>query len=219
MNSLLIFGATGRTGRHLAIRASAAGKIVTGVSRRPGNADNGGATLRAADALVPESLPPLFAEARPDAVVWLAGGGDLRVEDEGAIAVIEATIVHGVRRFILVSSLGCGSSRARASERLLAAIGDILAAKTRAEDHLRATQLDWTIIRAGGLTEATATGRARLFQGDEHHGLIARSDLAGLILTVVDDGATIGRVKVAIDPTIEYPAQPMTMPPQYPDGQ
>ncbi|MGH3173034.1 MAG: NAD(P)-binding oxidoreductase [Streptosporangiaceae bacterium] len=65
----------------------------------------------------------------------------------------------GVRRFVQVSSMGAGQPPAPGRGEVWAAY---ITAKTAAEADLRARDLDWTILRLGGLTGAPATGRIRL---------------------------------------------------------
>ena len=57
----------------------------------------------------------------------------------------------GVRRFVQVSSMGAGQPPGRDGDEVWAAY---ITAKTAAEDDLRARDLDWTILRPGGLTDA-----------------------------------------------------------------
>ncbi|MCK7473872.1 MAG: NAD(P)H-binding protein [Rhodopseudomonas palustris] len=100
-----------------------------------------------------------------------------------------------------MSSLACGDSRAYASERIIAAIGPVLEAKTRAEDHLRALDLDWTIIRPGGLTEGEPTGNGALYEDPRVHGRISRADLAEMVLKCLDAPGSIKRVLATVDRT------------------
>ena len=65
----------------------------------------------------------------------------------------------GVRRFVQVSSMGAGQPPRPGTGEVRAAC---ITAKTAAEADLRARDLDWTIVRPGGLTDAPATGRIRL---------------------------------------------------------
>jgi uncharacterized protein YbjT (DUF2867 family) len=114
-----------------------------------------------------------------------------------------------VRRIVPVSSLGCGDSRRYASDKLLAAIGAVLDAKTRAEDQLHSLDLDWTIVRAGGLTDGEATGGGALYEDPRVHGRISRADLAGLILTCLAAEDTVHKVLSAVDrATLSGPPDP-----------
>ncbi|NJL50329.1 MAG: NAD(P)H-binding protein [Blastochloris sp.] len=138
--------------------------------------------------------------AIPDAAISTIGsGGDLRADDEGVRNIADACLAEGVRRLIVVTSLGCGGSRAYASARLLEAIGEVLAAKTRAEAHIVTLALDWTIVRPGGLIDGEANGRGALFEDERVHGRITCRDLAALLLALARDGGSAGRILSAVD--------------------
>uniref|UniRef100_Q07LU8 NAD-dependent epimerase/dehydratase n=1 Tax=Rhodopseudomonas palustris (strain BisA53) TaxID=316055 RepID=Q07LU8_RHOP5 len=209
---LLVFGATGGTGRHLVGFAQAHGIAVHACGRDPqrlaaaATAD-GWTAVDFSDAVEVERVVRAVA---PDAIVSTIGGGlpDGRLIDEvGNIAISNAARATGVRRVIQISSLACGDSRPFASERIVAAIGPVLDAKTRAEDQLRSLDLDWTIIRPGGLTDAEPTGEGALYDDPRVHGWISRADLAVLVLKSLSAPATIHRALSAVD-RASLPAEP-----------
>ena len=210
---LLVFGATGRTGSRLVDLAHGAGWSVTAAVRDPTRTHlvAAGSAIAVADALSRPQVEAALDEARPDVVVSALGGrGDTMVDDLGVGNLADACATAGIRRLIVVTSLGCGGSRAHASPRLLEAIGEVLAAKTRGEDALVASDLDWTIVRPGGLGDETATGRAVLVEDETVHGRIACADLARLLLYLVDDPSSIRRILSAVDPSL--PIVPRTTP-------
>jgi uncharacterized protein YbjT (DUF2867 family) len=65
-----------------------------------------------------------------------------------------------------------------------------ITAKTAAEADLRARDLDWTIVRPGGLTDAPATGRIRLAAPPVPRGTIPRADVAAVIAALLGDTGT-----------------------------
>jgi len=204
---MLIFGAAGRTGGHLLALARAAGWCVVAAARDPARVAAADETL-VCDVLSREATVAAVRRARPDVVVSTLGGrDDLSVDDFGVRNVADACLATDARRLIVVTSLGCGGSRRHASPRLLAAIGDVLAAKTRAEDHIVATGLDWTLVRPGGLVEAEPTGGGVLVDDETAHGSISCADLAGLLLRLALDAASVRQVFSAIDPTRPTPAR------------
>lgn len=201
---ILVFGATGRTGRHLVARAAREGLAVCAAGRDPVQLDALGSGIVGFPVEVSDAsaVHALTRTVSPDAIVSLIGGaasGGGFIDEGGNIAVSDAARAAGVRRIIQVSSLGCGDSRRYASERLLAAIGSVLDAKTRAEDHLRSLDLDWTIVRPGGLTDGEATGGGVLYDDPRIHGRIARADLAALVLTCLAAQDTMHKVLSAVD--------------------
>ncbi|HKA99104.1 MAG TPA: NAD(P)-binding oxidoreductase, partial [Streptosporangiaceae bacterium] len=65
-----------------------------------------------------------------------------------------------------------------------------ITAKTAAEDDLRSRDLDWTIVRPGGLTDAAATGRVRLAAPPVPRGTVSRADVAAVIAALLDQPGT-----------------------------
>jgi uncharacterized protein YbjT (DUF2867 family) len=130
-----------------------------------------------------------------DAVVFAAGGGpDGNIERKrtvdlgGSLKSIEGAKTAGARRFVQISAIGV-------DEPVTADAGDVwtayVEAKRDADAALRASDLDWTIIRPGGLTDEDATGQVRLAEKVDR-GQIPRADVAALIAAALDDPATIG---------------------------
>ena len=129
-----------------------------------------------------------------DAVVFAAGAGpgsgSARKETMdygGAVKLIAAAKQAGVGRYVIVSSMGANPN----------ATGDetftvYLRAKGRADDAVRASGLDTTVVRPGGLTNDAGTGRVRL--GEKlPRGQVTRDDVAAVLVAVLDSPSTIGR--------------------------
>src|ERR1700746_222181 len=111
-----------------------------------------------------EEVAVLLAGA--DAVVFAAGAGPGSgiprkdsVDRAASVLMADAAERAGVRRFVQVSSMGAGQQRRPGSDEVWAGY---ITAKTAAEADLRGRDLDWTILRPGGLTDAPPTGRIRL---------------------------------------------------------
>ncbi|VTR77738.1 SDR family oxidoreductase [Cellulomonas hominis] len=130
-----------------------------------------------------------------DAVVFAAGAGpgsgaDRKdTVDRGAAALLADAAEHaGVRRYVLVSSVGAGAEPPAGTDEVFAAY---LRAKTAAEDDLRGRALSWTILRPGGLTDDAGTGHVRL--GPEiPRGKVPRDDVAAVLLALLDEPRTAG---------------------------
>ncbi|MFT0876126.1 SDR family oxidoreductase [Rhodopseudomonas sp. G2_2311] len=209
---VLIFGATGRTGRHLVTQGIARGWTVFVAGRDLARLNElaGIAGVASVDVADTTSVAGALNGLRPQAIISTIGGAGpdaLLIDEVGNNAITDAAVACGVRRVLQVSSLACGDSRAYASERIIAAIGPVLDAKTRAEGHLRNAALDWTIVRPGGLTDGEPTGQGALYDDPRVHGRIARADLATLLLDALATPASIGRVLSAVDRTT-LPAEP-----------
>ncbi len=129
-----------------------------------------------------------------DAVVFAAGAGpgsgSARKETMdygGAVKLIAAAKQAGVGRYVIVSSMGANPN----------ATGDetftvYLRAKGRADDAVRASGLDATVVRPGGLTNDAGTGRVRLGESLPR-GQVTRDDVAAVLVAVLDSPSTIGR--------------------------
>jgi uncharacterized protein YbjT (DUF2867 family) len=129
-----------------------------------------------------------------DAVVFAAGAGPgsgARRKDTvdlaASVLMADAAGRAGVRRFVQVSSMGAGQPPRPGSDEVWAAY---ITAKTAAEADLRARNLDWTILRPGGLTDAPATGKIRLAAPPVPGGTVPRADVAAVIAALLDNPDT-----------------------------
>jgi uncharacterized protein YbjT (DUF2867 family) len=106
------------------------------------------------------------------------------MDRDGAVRLIEAAKAGGIGRYVIVSSRGADAG----------AEGDgfaaYLRAKGEADEAVRASGLDWTIVRPGALVNEPGTGRVRTDTGD---GQIPREDVAATLVAVLDTPATAGR--------------------------
>jgi uncharacterized protein YbjT (DUF2867 family) len=126
-----------------------------------------------------------------DAVVFAAGAGPGSgvprkdsVDRGASVLMADAAGRAGVRRFMQVSSMGAGQPPSPGGDEAWAAY---ITAKTAAEDDLRARDLDWTILRPGGLTDAPPAGLVRLAAPPVPRGSIPRADVAAVIAGLLDD--------------------------------
>ncbi|MET0589892.1 MAG: NAD(P)H-binding protein [Naasia sp.] len=199
MTRIAVIGAHGQVGQHLLNQIHARGDEGLGIIR---NADHGEDLTRlgAETALVDiesASAEELADAIRgSDAVVFSAGAGGgssaerkRTVDFGGSVLLAEAAALAGVRRFVQVSAIGVDEPLDDDTEEVWAAYVE---AKRDADASLRATDLDWTIIRPGGLTSDEGTGRIQLGEKVER-GSIPREDVAAVVLAAIDDERSIGR--------------------------
>jgi len=132
--------------------------------------------------------------AGADAVVFAAGAGPGSgvprkdsIDRAASVLMADAAERAAVRRFVQVSSMGAGRPPRPGSDEVWAAY---IMAKTAAEADLRARDLDWTILRPGGLTDAPATGRIRLAPPPVPGGTVPRADVAAVIAALLDNPGT-----------------------------
>jgi nucleoside-diphosphate-sugar epimerase len=120
------------------------------------------------------------------------GSGNARkdtVDKGAAVLFADASERAGVRRHIQVGSMGVDRTEGMAPE---ATFTIYLTAKLAAEDDLRSRDLDWTILRPGGLTDEPGTGSV-LLANKVDRGRIPRDDVALVLAGLCDTPASIGR--------------------------
>jgi uncharacterized protein YbjT (DUF2867 family) len=135
-----------------------------------------------------------------DAVVFAAGGGPSSgaarketVDKGAAILLADAAEQAGVRRYVMVSSMGTEGADPDSDDIFQV----YLRAKKAADDDLRSRDLDWTIVRPGRLTDDPETRKVRV--GDLERGEITRADVARILVGVLDTPATIGKTFEALN--------------------
>jgi uncharacterized protein YbjT (DUF2867 family) len=204
---ILVFGGNRGTGLEIVRGLRARGEQVT-VAVRP-TSDTGalrelGVTTVIADAFDPAQVQAAFAAQRYAAAISTLGGSASdrarRPDFEGNRNAIDAAQAAGVRRFLLISVIGTGDSRDTAPAPSRRFLATVMALKGQAEDHLRASGLDYTIIRPGGLGDVKATGTAVLADDPRAFSYLSRMDLADLTIQALGDPSTVGKTYNAYDP-------------------
>jgi uncharacterized protein YbjT (DUF2867 family) len=199
----LIFGGDSDTGYRLAQLTLRSGRPVLAVVRRAAEAaplERLGAVTVVADVTRRASVDSVFAgrDGATLAVVCFIGGTP-QLNSQGNINVIEAAEAAGVRRLILTTSIGCGDSAVVLDPFVKAFAGKSIRAKDWAEKRLRASPLDWTIIRSGGMTMRPGKGGPILVESNQVVGYINRTDLGDLAYQVLVSAKSGRRVFAAVD--------------------
>ena len=129
-----------------------------------------------------------------DAAVFAAGAGPgsgaqrkLTMDRDGAVKLIEACKEAGVSRYVIVSSVGADSGM-RGDE----VFAIYLRAKGEADDAVRASGLDYTVIRPGALTDDPGSGLIALAESVPR-GSIPRADVAATLLLLIPSPNTYGK--------------------------
>eukprot|EP00752_Nemacystus_decipiens_P002114 g2018.t1 len=145
-----------------------------------------------------------------DAAITTLGGApegdeDKRVDYVGNRNVIESAGILGITRVVMVTSVGCGSSREAISDQVYKVLEKALKAKTLAENMLLKyyTNSEWTIIRPGGLKSDGATGTAILTDDTKAAGVINRADVADLAVQALNSPSTVRKILTAVDPDVQ----------------
>ena len=167
-----------------------------------------GAEVVMADALDRHELDAAIAKVsnqvgKIDTVITTMGGTPSdqgqRADCEGNKNLIDMAVAAGVSKFILVSSIGAGDSVIALSPQVLQTLGAILKEKEKAEQHLIASGLNYTIIRPGGLKSEPSTGNAVLTENPQVSGVIHRVDVAKLVCHCLNSEKANHKVLSAID--------------------
>ncbi|MGI5126651.1 NAD(P)-binding oxidoreductase [Pseudonocardia sp. CA-107938] len=196
---VVIAGGHGKIALLLTRQLATRGDRVVGLVRNPdhvADVEEQGGVAVVAD-LESVSATELAEHLRPaDAVVFAAGAGPGSgaarkdtVDRAAAELLAEAARIAGVRRYLLVSSPGVDSTPTGGDEVWAA----YLRAKKAAEVAITATDLDWTILRPGPLTDDPPTGRVTLVPPPLDLGPVTRADTAATLVALLDDPSTVGR--------------------------
>lgn len=195
---IVIAGGHGKIALLLARQLADAGHEPVGIIRKPDQADD----LRAAGALplvldLEHSTVDDVAEALAgaEATVFAAGSGPdssadrkLSVDRDGAILLADAAVQAGVRRIIVISSMGADDFDAGSDDSFQA----YLRAKSEADAAVRARDLDWTILRPGSLTDSASGALVTVGESVER-GSIPRADVAAVIVALLAGHEAVGR--------------------------
>lgn len=196
MARIALIGGHGKVALQLARILTERGDDVSSVFRNPDHAGDVAATgaepvTADIERLDTDALAGLL--AGHDAVVFSAGAGGgnpartYAVDRDAAIRVIDAAAQAGVPRFVMVSYFGAGPDHNVPQDDPFFAYAE---AKAAADAHLRASDLDWTVLGPGRLTLEPATGRIALGEGK---GSVSRADVAHVAAAALADDSTIGR--------------------------
>jgi uncharacterized protein YbjT (DUF2867 family) len=193
---VVIAGGHGQIARHLERVLTERGHSPVGIVRNPDHVadlESAGAEAVVLDLEHTDVAAVADVLRGADAVVFAAGGGpDSGVErketvDKGAAVLLaDAAEQAGVRRYVMVSSMGTESADPDSDE----VFQVYLRAKKAADDDLRGRDLDWTIVRPGRLTDEPAGGRIQV--GTLSRGEIPRADVATVLAEVLTTEGTIG---------------------------
>ena len=193
---VLIAGGHGKVARHLIRLLAAGGDTPRGLVRDPAQAadiEADGGTAVLCD-LERDDVRAHVGGA--DAIVFAAGAGPgsgaerkRTVDYGGAVACIEAAEALGVRRFVMVSSIGAHDPEGGPE-----ALRPYLRAKADADERLRRSTVAWTIVRPGSLQDEPGSGRVDVSTTLGRQGPVARADVALVLLETLQAENTAGLV-------------------------
>ena len=196
---ILVLGATGATGRLIVGKAVAKGYEVVALVRSKAKAtDLAGAELVEGDARDPAALTRAIAGC--DAVISSLGTAmspfkEVTLLSTATRALVGVMAEQNVRRLVCITGLGAGDSRGHGGfffDRLFLPLmlRKVYEDKNRQEDAIRASTLDWTIVRPTVLNDKPARGHIKALTdlSGVHGGTISRSDVAEFVVQQLATG-------------------------------
>ncbi len=200
---LTILGGTGRTGRLVVEQALKAGHDVVVLARSPEKLGLENPRLKSVKGSLAERDKIAQAVAGADAVVSTLGPTSNKASFEISQAttlLVETMKSAGVRRLVITAGAGVGApgDQPKTVDRVIVRLlktfnGNVYEDMVRTVDVVKASGLDWTVVRAPRLTDGAATGKVRQGAVGKDIGTqITRADLAGFILASVSDPGAIG---------------------------
>jgi uncharacterized protein YbjT (DUF2867 family) len=199
MAHIIVIGGHGKVALLLARILTERGVEVSSVFRNPDHSEEVAASLSGGGRPVQADIEQLDTHALAelltghDAVVFSAGAGGgnpartYAVDRDAAIRVIDAAAQAGAKRFVMVSYFGAGPGHGVPRDDPFFAYAE---AKAAADEHLCASDLNWTVLGPSRLTLEPATGRIQIGAGK---GTVSRADVALVIAATLNDDSTIGR--------------------------
>ncbi|KRL01978.1 NAD(P)-binding oxidoreductase [Liquorilactobacillus capillatus] len=198
MNSVFVIGAHGQIGQMLVSKlATKKIKVYAGLRRK-----EQAAVFPTTDFIQPllfdltssiKEIAAAFRKSQAKAIVFSAGSGGktgddqtLLIDLDGAVKSMIAAQAAGIKRYVMVSSIGSDNREVWAKSGLQ----PYLIAKHYADEELQRTQLDYTILRPGMLTNVPGSGMIEVNPQSNRRISIPREDVAAVIATVIDNRTT-----------------------------
>jgi uncharacterized protein YbjT (DUF2867 family) len=199
MSRIAVVGGHGQVARHLLVELRRTEHTPVALVRNEAYRDDlesRGAEVRLLDIEQEDAAGFARAFEGCDVVVFAAGGGPdgnterkRTVDLEGSLKSIAGAQAAGIRRFVQISAINVDEPLPDDTDEVWRAYVE---AKRDADAALRASDLSWTIIRPGRLTDDPAIGRVSLGK-DVARGDVTRADVAAVVAAVLDLDESIGR--------------------------
>jgi uncharacterized protein YbjT (DUF2867 family) len=193
--NVLVAGGHGKVALRLLRVCAERGDWARGLIRKPeqaGDLESTGAEPVIFDLEADDDLARHVAGS--DAVVFAAGAGPgsgadrkRTVDCGGAVKLIDACRASDVGRYVMVSSMGVRRPGEHSGP-----MEPYLDAKAEADERLRASGLDYTIVRPGRLSDESGSGLIEVGAPLERRGEVPRDDVAATLVAVLDEPRTTG---------------------------
>ena len=196
--NVLVIGANGNTGTRIVKKLQASGKNPIAMLRTKNQIDKfRDMEVEARFGNLEYPIDDVMQNV--DAVIFAAGSGGHTGKDKtvlvdhlGAIRSMVTAQVHNVRRYVMLSSTNNDVNST-------SPIAHYHKAKAYADNHLQETDLEYTIVCPGGLTNEDSTGSCLISPDLHKRGMTSRDLLADVIVRCLDKSNTIRKCFSLLD--------------------
>lgn len=207
---VIVFGGSGRTGAKMVDLLLARGEPVTVFVRSSSDRarlEGRDVSYAVGDAMNASDVDAAIAAAKPRVVINSIGGRGTQMGfwDTTQINMTAAAKKHGAKEVIFHSSVGVGDSAMAYSAAARERTKDSMAERFRAEEDMKASGLDYVIIRTGIIApEGTpGTGKAEFSEDRMTMSPITRTDLARLTVDCIGNPACLNKTFASKDDTLK----------------
>ncbi len=206
---ILVLGGTRNTGYEVVRLLKQQGHNVVSLARETSDTSKLnalGVSTVTGDLLDANRMNEIFAKNNFKTVISTFGSGfktKVKPDFIGNKNAIDGAVAAGVEHYVLITMVGIDETLEALEPRFQKLFTEQIDMKGRAEKYLRASGLDYTIYRPGGLYTGNATGNAILTKDAKTMGMIARRELARKIVADLDDPELANKTYTIIDPSIQ----------------
>ncbi len=202
---IIVFGATGSIGLLTVVKLLENGHSVTAFARNPDALNLEHPNLKRAAGDVTNPADVYLATGGCEAATITLGSGRARsgrVRSEGTKQIIDAMQRYGVKRLVCQTTLGAGDSWNNLNffwKRIMfgALLRPVFEDHERQEQLVKASDLDWTIVRPSAFTNAKPKGALKVDISPDQRGLalkISRTEVADFLITSITESWLLHRV-------------------------
>ena len=203
--NIIVFGATGSIGALTVLKLLENGHFVTAFARHPHALHLEHRNLKRVAGDVANPADVCLATAGSEAVIITLGSGNTRsgrVRSEGTKQIIDAMQRYGIKRLVCQTTLGAGESWNNLNffwKRIMFGVllRPVFEDHERQEQLVKASDLDWTIVRPSAFTNATPKGALKVDISPDQRGLalnISRTEVAEFLVTSITESWLLHRV-------------------------
>lgn len=185
MKNVLIIGANGTTGTHIArkLKGSSEFEPIAMIRKEEQKSKFDDLGVKSVHGDLEGDVDSAIKSA--DHVIFAAGSGSktgvdktYAVDRDGAIKTIDKAKEHGIEKYVMLSSMGAHDPQIVKE----GAFHDYLVAKHDADEHLKNSGLNYTIVRPGALTKNDGKGKIEAAPHLNKQGEISREDVADVLI-------------------------------------